>query len=537
MVHADLSFKDETLGGSGGAPERPSDVKSLLHILTNEIEHARVRQDGALQELERHIRTLEAAQTQGTPIEWDQASADALAALYDHRNSDAIPGFTHPSRGVAAYAPHELQDVYRRMEDLEGEITRALHDLSQRRDLEGLREVEGQVRDLTSQLDQMKGQLQRLEAVETLVRDIAWQVSDERMAKLVRQGTGVAGDLEAMAARDAHQEELRHFISQTINDWRDAESRAAATARDLAHERHEMLSQLIETSIVERRQAEAQAMGVLDTLQEALVNVLDRIETLEASVGQFHAAAGGTGCTRDLHSPSPARAGAAACIRSRCDRSARWLGPEAGRDLSAAAGPGRHGTLDAQGRRADRAGPRCSAARARLEACTRRRDRSLAAGRASVSPGHAARGASRQAQGLGPAHDRSGRSNGISKKSRKAAPTGRLPGGPTTLLAAALALVVAINGGLWFFGAGMLPFPRSRSSLWRVLLLQETKPSPQLSRRKRRGTRQLLLRRQSPNRLRRHISSRTSSDTAITETRSKRHKCRSWRRPMRRRAA
>ena len=283
MVHADLSFKGETLGGSGGV-DRPSDVKSLLHSLTNEIEHARVRQDGALQELERHIRTLEAAQSSGTPIEWDEASAHALAALYDHRSGSAMPGFTRASPHAPAFAPADLQDVYHRMSDLEGEISRALADLSRRQDFDGMRAVEGQVRDLTEQLDAVKGQLQRLEAVETLVRDIAWQVSDERLSKLVRQGGAVAEDLQAVADHhDARQDELRQFIEVTIADWRDAEARAQQTARELSAERHDMLAELIETSIAERRAAEVQAMGVLDTLQDALVNVLDRIEALEAS--------------------------------------------------------------------------------------------------------------------------------------------------------------------------------------------------------------------------------------------------------------
>lgn len=453
MVHADLSFKGETHVGSDRAPERPSDVKSLLHILTNEIEHARVRQDGALQELERHIRTLEAAQSHGTSIEWDQASADALAALYDHRNSDAMAGFQRPSSGVPAYAPHELHDVYQRMEALESEISRALHDLAQRRDLPGLRDVEGQVRDLTSQLDEVKGQLQRLEAVELLVRDIAWQVSDERLSKLVRQGTTTAHDLADMDAAAAHHEDLRQFITETINDWRDAEARASETARDLAHERHEMLAQLIETSIVERRQAEVQAMGVLDTLQEALVNVLDRIETLEASMGQMapHAA---PPAYIDPHRHASSQQSHLADVIAEHDGWAR--GPAEVRaphpvqptaepmTLTIDASIPPHDVTPQPTATKPAVAPEVSAPQRGTEQS--RRDMLLEVHRAKLK-------ASVQRVNEPAA------SVQAAKTPRKASPTGRLPGGSTTLLAAALALVVAINGGLLLFGRKDAPVP------------------------------------------------------------------------------
>ena len=164
---------------------------------------------------------------------WDQASASALASLYDsgegHVTSQrfdepaaapvvapvmslAAPAET-PSlissinahdrawlegrfadvasrieQQLSAIEPHgALQALDGRLEQFEQRFGAALQDVATRADVEGLRIVEAHLNELFTQFERAQVQLDRLEGIEQQIGELGHQLSDERFATLFAQ--------------------------------------------------------------------------------------------------------------------------------------------------------------------------------------------------------------------------------------------------------------------------------------------------------------------------------------------------------------
>lgn len=259
---------------------------------------------------------------------WDADAAEALMRSYEENGTGAVrPALRQPmSRSQQDWIGERFNDVTHRitqalsslkpgsaiavleerLDAFQELMSSALRDVVRRDDLEGLRMIEAHVNDLGDKLQELEQHLLRIDGIESDVRNVMAQVSDERIAKLLDYDARFAADLEAVAKRAAEEvharfghdgeqtrqdarrhEELRALIEASIRDRREAEAQAVSLVTGLSGrvsaqaDRYDELKALLEQAIQEQRQNEQTAFGMLDTLQQALVTVLDRMDALE----------------------------------------------------------------------------------------------------------------------------------------------------------------------------------------------------------------------------------------------------------------
>lgn len=310
--------------------------------LAREIEDTQRRQSSTLQHIVRRLRELDLTPSSSRndarapsnaphvvpPSEepWDTASAEALMLTYETANAAAAEEtqragseprgegwFGQPLHDVTQRIKRTLHDLRpgatvafleERLDQFQHQINLALEDVVRRGDLEGLRRIEEHLSDLGEQLHALELHVQRLDGVEADLRTVMEQVSDERLAKLLDYSARFSADLEAVAMRAAEEahvragreteaagarrhEDLCALIEASIQDRRQAETQASTLVADLSQQvsaqsdRYSEIKTLLEETRREQRESEQTAVGMLDTLQQALVRVLDRIDVLE----------------------------------------------------------------------------------------------------------------------------------------------------------------------------------------------------------------------------------------------------------------
>lgn len=264
---------------------------------------------------------------------WDAASAEALMQTCE---TEEVAGTSAPSAAPASHAfspqqgaqqdwfGHPFHDVTQRikrtlsdlkpgttialleerLDQFQHHINLALEDVVRRADLEGLRRIEEHVSDLGEQLTHLERHVQRLDGLEADVRQVMDQVSDERLAKLLDYSARFAADLETVAMRAAEEvharlgqgsdeasarrhQELTELIEASLKERHYTDTEASTLVQDLSGhvtaqaDLYGEIKALLEETRREQRQSEQTALGMLDTLQQALVRVLDRMDTLE----------------------------------------------------------------------------------------------------------------------------------------------------------------------------------------------------------------------------------------------------------------
>lgn len=483
-----------------------------LHALAREIEETQRRQGETLAQVAERLRALDRARA-GSPVPplrpratlegagddpWDLASAEALmqaceadaAASPPRTRGAAAPpqGDAHPADVDQEWLGERFADVTQRikralsdlkpgttvalleerLDAFQRHIAAALEDVVRRADLEGLRLIESHVADLDRRLAALEQHVARLDGIEADVQSVLAQVSDERLARLVDgHGTRLAADLEAVAQRLAEEmharfardgaeaaadarrhEELRALIEASIRDRREAEAEAAARVNGLSgrlsaqSDRYDELKALLEQAIDERRRSDETAAAVFDALQQGLVSVLDRLDALEQPPPRHEAAPAWL---------APASAPPAFAPHAEPEpRFPVQPGPLASPppvEVPAAfADPGHaEATLEVE---PDSAVDRlrrdfiADARRAKLKAAANRAEAAAEKPEPKRGPLAETRAALAQAA-----------------RAPLAAGSGRLFGASPKLLAGALAVVVAINGGLLFLSAKDDPPP------------------------------------------------------------------------------
>ncbi|MDQ8699818.1 tetratricopeptide repeat protein [Hyphomicrobium sp. LHD-15] len=266
---------------------------------------------------------------------WDAASAEALMQNYE---ADAARAASRPaarpvlSSGPANSSAHQdwlgpgfldvtkrikrtladlkpgstIRVIEERLELFQQHISSILDDVVRRSDLEALKLIETHINYLGDKLDELDRHVSRLDGIEADVHSVMDQVSDERIGKLLEYDSRFAHDLEALAMKAAEEmhsrltqddaraeadtkrhEELRALIESSIMNQRKAETEAATLMTGLSgrvnaqSDRYDELKGLLESAITEQRQNEQTAFGMLDTLQQAMVRILDRMDAIE----------------------------------------------------------------------------------------------------------------------------------------------------------------------------------------------------------------------------------------------------------------
>ena len=114
----------------------------------------------------------------------------------------------------------------------------------------------------------------RLEQISSQLATIAGQLSHERLADLISQNAVRTADLEEMASAAAQKAAAR---------FADREEREIQT-RDIGEVRG-----MLESLINERRHHDENNASMLDTMQQAIIRVLDRIDSLEVAQQEANA--------------------------------------------------------------------------------------------------------------------------------------------------------------------------------------------------------------------------------------------------------
>jgi localization factor PodJL len=340
----------EPLAGLSGVAD---EIKQLLSTLAGEIEASKHAQRQALGQIEARLTRIEsdvrtdagktlapqdqtvAAPGRGSAEPWDLDAAEALTKSYEdedpefveeppyraprttrvHAKQDrrpppvtkAAPGatdlerawlghritdFTHRvKRSLAEMRPQSsLIALEERIDQFQKRIVLALDDVARRSDVDGLRRIEAHVGDLGGKLGLVQSQLNRFDGIEGHLRTVMDRLSDERLAEIAGQPGRATADLETVARFAAEETHAR------LGD--------AGGNADASGARYEELRSAIETSINERRAGERQAITMLDTMQQALIQVLDRIEAIEhATARATSAASGGSGAAHGHYDP------------------------------------------------------------------------------------------------------------------------------------------------------------------------------------------------------------------------------------------
>lgn len=172
-------------------------------------------------------------------------------------------------RSLMAMSPEgPVESLGHRFDQFEQRFSEALHDVATRADVEGLRLIEGQIGELAGHVEQAHAQLARLDDIETQIGSVIQQIAGQTGHAQPLAAAYDPQDLERVAVMAAEQ------VVQRLPG-----AMQGGASDDASHD----IRQLLETFITERRQGDDQTLAMLDTLQQALIRVLDRVDAIEIS--------------------------------------------------------------------------------------------------------------------------------------------------------------------------------------------------------------------------------------------------------------
>lgn len=246
---------------------------------------------------------------------WDHESAEALTGLYESGTSGfkskafspaltashvaAPSSTTTPAAGadhvwlesrfadVSKRIEESLNDIRpdqgffalgQRVDQLEQHFSNLFEGVATRGDVEGVRLIEAHVSEMADHLENAQNQLMRLDVIEVHLAGIATKLDD------VHRAASVAGDFAIEPGVPSSNADMHEF----------ARTAAAAAAHELskiqspAHAASETkeIGHMLRNFIAESRQGEENTTALLDTLQQAMIRLLDRVDAMELSALQ-----------------------------------------------------------------------------------------------------------------------------------------------------------------------------------------------------------------------------------------------------------
>ena len=195
-----------------------------------------------------------------------------------------------------------LSKLGQRFDQLEERMSSALDGVATRAEVEELLRAEVQVEEITAQLGQFRAQLSRLDTIDAHLGTLTRQLSDEKMSVNPSSASSPAIDTARLDAVDAQlasiaeqlsDERFSELTARHAKPMPDLEGLAAAaaakTVQSLAkHERWEAQSHelgevrgLVENLINERRINDENNASMLETMQQVVIRILNRVDSLE----------------------------------------------------------------------------------------------------------------------------------------------------------------------------------------------------------------------------------------------------------------
>jgi localization factor PodJL len=289
---AGLSERIAAFGRSGGRPAGAAEAAR-----TSPAEAEDVWDPQSAEELMRAYETAEAefsgAQQQARPQvrEWPregQAAAPQAVPAYDQAwlETRLAEIAAQLQRSLADIDPTaSLAALDRRLDQFERRLDGALGDMAAGADRGALERVDAHVTELAEHFETIRQQLTRLEAMDGQLRELA------RVLEGVPQRPGAdAGPLS---------EDSIVALIDTVAD-RAASRLAASMPADAGGQtRIETLEGMLQDYVAERRRNEETSSGILRTIEDALVRIIDRIETMDAARSAPDAPGHGDAADRD----------------------------------------------------------------------------------------------------------------------------------------------------------------------------------------------------------------------------------------------
>lgn len=161
-----------------------------------------------------------------------------------------------------------LEMLGERFVDLEQRFGAAVEDLAKRSDVAGLGDVEACIAEMAAQLEYTARELARVSEIEEQVKALAMRVSDERLAALAQP---------AQPAVDVHA------IADVVASRIAAEAPRQVEAPQPAFDKSELdeLKAMVRSLVSERRGETEHTSSMLDTMQQAMIRLLDRMDAIE----------------------------------------------------------------------------------------------------------------------------------------------------------------------------------------------------------------------------------------------------------------
>lgn len=212
-----------------------------------------------------------------------------------------------------------LQAFDERFSSLEDRLSSAVGDLATRSDVAGLSEVEACIAEMAMQLEQTHLELARVAELEEQVRELAERVSEERLAALTvspgdildphEVADVVAARLDALGLGAASSapaldaQEIATIVAERLAEERSQDG--ASQAASLDHRQFDELKDLIGELAEKRREEGDHASTILETVQQAMMRLLDRMDSLEQNAQSPGYAARPAAPRRDATQSSP----------------------------------------------------------------------------------------------------------------------------------------------------------------------------------------------------------------------------------------
>jgi localization factor PodJL len=165
-------------------------------------------------------------------------------------------------------ADNSLAVLGDRLDQFEQRFNSALEGMATRVDVEGLRIVEAHLSDLIAHVDSAYHQLARLDSIEGQLHAVAQHLA------------GAPVQTQASAELNTHLETL----IETTADRVAARMTASLPAMPAGPDRIETLNKLIQDYVTEQRRGKEHSTMALETIQDALVRLIDRFESFEQPV-------------------------------------------------------------------------------------------------------------------------------------------------------------------------------------------------------------------------------------------------------------
>ena len=232
---------------------------------------------------------------------------------FDGRFSDIAVRLEQSIAGLSKDG--QLDSIEARFSSLEQKIGAALTAAPTRADLAGLQNIETQVEDLTAQLITVQTHFSRLDTIELELHSLAERISTEKLAKMMEANAPKAIDNDLLAgvvaSRVAKEMPRIEDALQALSDRLSTDRIAALVGHgkssgpdaaviakmvaDLVNQqlpksaavsvdptpRLEELRGMIENFAADQRHGEEQINTMLDTMQQAMIRLLDRMDAIE----------------------------------------------------------------------------------------------------------------------------------------------------------------------------------------------------------------------------------------------------------------